>query len=245
MLKLSSIKQQLIIFLSFFAAYLSVINKDAAFLFGLSVAVISAAAADSLLIYLKDKKVNLDDSSVISGLIIGFVLSNAQPWWIFVLASITAILSKHLIRINNKHIFNPAGLGVFLAVLFFHGFTQWKGASAWYIMIPFGIYFVYKAQKLEIIISYILAYFLLFGAQAFGYLNYFFVSLMLIEPKTTPIKRKGKIIFGLGAAVTLFILTKFNFRYEAEICSLLVMNLFVPLLNKTYPAVLLESKVRD
>src|SRR3989338_2342470 len=136
MLNLSAIKTQLIIFLAIFAAYLSFINKDAAFLFGLSVAVISSVAADSLLAYLKERKVNLYDSSVISGLIIGFVLSNAQPWWIFVFASVAAILSKHLIRVNNKHTFNPAGLGIFVAVLFFHGFTQWKGASVWYIMIP-------------------------------------------------------------------------------------------------------------
>ena len=233
MLKVASLKTQLIVFLIIFAAYLSIINKDAAFLFGLLVAVFSALAADFLLMHLKKEKVSFDDSSVISALIIGFVLSNLQPWWIFSLASIFAVASKHIIRFNRRHIFNPAGLGIFLAVLLFHGFTKWKGASVWYIMLPFGVYFVYKVQKLEIIIAYLLAFLILFGIKGFGYLNYFFILVMLIEPKTTPIKRKGKIIFGLGTAILLFILTKFNFHFEAEICSLLAMNLFVPLLNKT------------
>ena len=232
MLKVASLKTQLIVFLIIFSAYLSIINKDAAFLFGLLVAVFSALAADFLLMHLKKEKVSFDDSSVISALIIGFVLSNLQPWWIFSLASILAVASKHIIRFNRRHIFNPAGFGIFLAVLFFGGFTQWKGASVWYIMAPFGIYFIYKTKKSEIMISYLLAFFILFGRQALGYLNYFFASIMLIEPKTTPIKRKGKIIFGLGTAILLFILTKLNFRYEAEICSLLAMNLPVPLLNR-------------
>lgn len=233
MLKISSVKTQLIIFLIIFAAYLSVANKDAAFLFGLLVAVLSALATDFLLMSLKKEKASIDDSSVISALIIGFVLSSLAPWRLFSLASIFAVASKHIIRFNRRHIFNPAGLGICLAVLLFGGFTKWNGASAWYIMLPFGVYFVYKVQKLEIIIAYLLAFLILFGIKGIGYLNYFFILVMLIEPKTTPVKRKGKIIFGFGAAILLFILSKFNFRYEAEICSLLAMNLFVPALNKT------------
>lgn len=232
MFNLSVIKTQLIIFLVFFAAYLSVLDKDAAFLFCLFIAVISALAADFLFMYFRKEKLRFDDSSVISGLIIGFVLSCNQSWWIFSLAAIFAIASKYLVRFNNKHIFNPAGFGIFLTVLFFHGFSQWKGASIWYIMAPFGIYFVYKIKKLEIIVSYILAFLILFGFKGFGYFNYFFASVMLIEPKTTPVTKRGKIIFGLGVAILLFILTKLNFPYEAEVFSLLVMNLFVPLLNK-------------
>ena len=232
MLKLSAIKTQLIIFLGIFAAYLSIIDKDAAFLFGLFIAVISALAADYLFMYLKKEKLRLDDSSAISGLIIGFVLLNAQPWWITSLASISAIASKYLIRVNKKHIFNPAAFGILLVVIFFNGFTQWKGGSIWYIIIPFGIYFIYKVRKLEIIISYVLAFLILFGVGFFSYFNYFFASIMLIEPKSTPVTKRGKIIFGLGVAIALFIFTKLNFRYEAEICSLLVMNLFVPLLDK-------------
>src|SRR3989338_469753 len=201
MLNLSAIKTQLIIFLGIFAAYLSMINKDAAFLFGLFIAVISALAADYLFMYLRKEQLRLDDSSVISGLIIGFILLSAQPWWIFSLASISAIASKYLIRVNKKHIFNPAAFGILLAVIFFRGFTQWQGASIWNIMLPFGIYFVYKVKKLEIIISYVLAFLILFGVRGFGYFNYFFALIMLIEPKTTPIKRRGKIIFGLGVAI--------------------------------------------
>ena len=192
MIKFPASKTQLIIFLGIFAAYLSIINKDAAFLFGLFIAVISALAADYFFMYLKKEELRLDDSSVISGLIIGFLLLSAQPWWIFSLASISAIASKYLIRVNKKHIFNPAAFGILLAVIFFRGFTQWQGASIWYLILPFGIYFVYKVKKLEIIIVYSLAFLILFGIQGFGYFNYFFVLVMLIEPKTTPVTKRGR-----------------------------------------------------
>lgn len=242
MVNLKSIKTQLIIFLCAFALYLSFKDKDAAFLLTTLIAVISAMVIESVILFFKDRKLSISDSSIISGLIIGYVLYCDNPWWIFLLASLLAICSKHLIRINKKHLFNPAALGIFLATILFGASTQWKGTYLWYILMPFGIYFVYKINKLEVIIGYGLAAFTLFGIQAvmrktpllntFGYLSYFYIFIMLIEPKTTPIKSLGKLIFGAGVAVLIFVLTEIGVRFDAEVCALLIFNLAVPLLNK-------------
>ena len=241
-MKSLSIKTQLIIFLSIFAGYISIIHKDIAFLSTTLIAVISAVFLDSFITYLKTEHFAITDSSVISGLIIGYVISSGEPWWKFLFASIFAIGSKHLIRIKNKQLFNPAAFGVFLSTLLLGASTQWKGTYLWYIIVLVGFYFVYKIKKIEIIIGYAIIFFLFFGTQAvlqkvpfvniFGYLSYFYIFVMLIEPKTTPIKATAKFIFGSGVAALIFILTEAGLKYDVELLSLLIMNGTVPLLNK-------------
>jgi Na+-translocating ferredoxin:NAD+ oxidoreductase RnfD subunit len=241
-MKLRSIKFQLIFFLGLFAIYLAIKDKDLEFLLSTSIAVISTITIDSIYAYLKERKFRITDSSVISGLIIGYVISSDQPRWIFLSASLFAISSKHLIRFNKKHLFNPAAFGIFLTTILLKAQTQWKGTFDWYILIPFGLYFIYKIKKMEILLSYGLTAWALFGIQAlmqkaplvniFGYLSYFYIFIMLIEPKTTPIKPQGKILFGIGVAALIFILIEVGAQFDTELFSLLILNLVVPFLNK-------------
>jgi enediyne biosynthesis protein E5 len=241
-MKLVSIKAQLIIFLSLFALYISFLDKDVRFLLVLLFAVISAAAADSAFTYLKQKRPVITSSSLISGSIIGFVLSSDQHLWVICLACVIAIGSKHLIRIKGRHIFNPAALGIFSVIILLGATTQWRGTYLWYILVPVGLYFSYKIRKLEIISSYFLASLILFGGQAllqkinllniFGYLSYFYIFVMAIEPKTTPVNFLGKIIFGTLLAAVIFVLTQAGVKFDAELCSLLILNAAAPVLNK-------------
>ena len=64
------------------------------------------------------------------------------------------------------------------------------------------------------------------------FFNYFFIFIMLIEPKTTPPTRWPKIVFGAGTALLVFLLTEGGFRYEPELFALLLLNALVPFLNK-------------
>lgn len=241
-MKLNSIKTQLILFLTVFAFYLYIADKDVMFLLSTVVSVVSAVVLDSVIIYLKEKKFFITESSVITGLIIGYVLYSQQSLWIFLLASLLAIGSKYFIAVNKKHLFNPAALGIFVSILLFHATTQWKGTYLWYILVPVGVYFVYKIRKIEIIAGYFLAFLVLFGTQAFiqrinffnifGYLSYFYVFIMVIEPKTTPIRPPVKFMFGMCLCILIFILTETGARFDVELCSLLVLNAAVPLLDK-------------
>lgn len=242
MVNLKSVKTQVGLFLSGFAVTFAFTERNAAFLWILGMAVICAAGAESLILFLKTKKLTLTESSIISGLIIGFVLSGDQPFWMIALAAFAGIVSKHLIKIKGRHVFNPAGFGVFLAIILLGAQTQWKGTFVWYILVPAGLYFVNRIKKIEVIIGYFLASLVLFGTQAFlhrvplwkifGYFSYFYIFIMAIEPKTTPITRPGKFLFGLGTAALIFILTQAGVRFDVELCSLLLMNLAVPWLNK-------------
>jgi len=241
-MKFNSIKTQLIIFFTIFAIFLSFKDRDALFLLTTSLSVFLAIGYDAALSFQKNKKIIVTESSIISGLIIGFLLYSKQPWRIFVLTPLFAIGSKHLLRFKDRHIFNPAAFGIFLTIILLGAQTQWKGTYLWYILAPVGLYFISKIRKLEVLIGYGLTALALFGIQAvlqkepflniFGYLSYFYIFVMVIEPKTTPVRPLGKFLFGIGGASLVFILTEVGVKFDAELCSLLVLNLFVPLLNK-------------
>lgn len=244
MLNLRSIKTQLILFLLSFAIFLLVREGDFNFVVTLLIAVASALVVDSLILYLKTKSLQITESSIITGMIIGYVLSADQAWWKFVFAAAIAILAKHLIRFRKKHLFNPAALGIFLSTLIFGTSTQWKGTYLWFILVPFGIYFARKIKKTEVIIGYAIIALVLFGAQAllkkvplaniFGYFSYFYIFVMVIEPKTTPLTGPAKYLFGACLAAFIFILTGAGVRFDVELFSLLVMNAAVPILNKAF-----------
>lgn len=239
---LKSLKIKLSIFLGSLALVIAFVEKDLLFIFGIFTALLFSISTDTLINYLKSKKPVVTESSIVTGLIIGYVVSSDEKWWVIALAAILAISSKHLIVFQKKHIFNPVAFGVFFVVLIFSAYTQWKASYMWYIIIPFGIYFVSKIKKLDLALSYIVISFLLYGAQAAiqevsfsnipGYLNYFFIFIMLIEPKTTPFGRVSKILFGGGAALLTFIFYEIGTIPEAELLGLLSFNLLTPFLKR-------------
>jgi len=241
MLKLTSIKIQMIVFLSILAAYLVVAGNDVAFLLSLLTAIATASATEAAIAFAKKKKLFFPESAIVSGLIIGFVLTNEQPLYIIAAASFLAVASKHIIRINKRHIFNPAAFGIFFSMLLLGATTQWKATYYWYIFVPAGLFFAYRMRKIPLVGSYLITALGIFGIQAmaqhvsigniFGYLSYFFIFVMVIEPKTTPATQAGKILFGFIVALVIFVLTEAGVRFDVELCSLLAANAVVPLLN--------------
>jgi len=242
MLNFKSVKTQLILFLACFALFLSLKDRSALFLYAICVTVVSSLITESLILYFRAKVFQITESSIITGLIVGFVLSSDEVWWKIVLAPVLAILSKQLIQIRKKHIFNPAAFGIFLATIIFGVSTQWQGTYIWYILLPFGLYFAYKFRKIEILIGYACVSLGLFVIQAvsqqvplthiFGYFSYFYIFIMLVEPKTTPTKQVGKFLFGALVAGLIFILTNLGTGFDVELFSLLALNIAVPMLNK-------------
>jgi len=55
---------------------------------------------------------------------------------------------------------------------------------------------------------------------------------MVIEPKTTPVSKKGKFIFGVLVSGLIFVLTNLGAGFDVELLSLLALNIAVPILNK-------------
>lgn len=245
MFNLKSIKTQLILYLVCFAIFLAIKDKDPAFLLSSLIAIFSASTIETLILYFKTKKLQITESSIITGLIIGFVLSSDAGWWNFVFAAALAIISKYLIIFKEKHIFNPAALGIFFSVILLGASTEWRGTYLWYVLVPFGLYFTRETKKIEVVTGYAVVSLLLFGIQALlrkaplwnisGYFSYFYIFIMVIEPKTTPVKAMPKYLFGAAVAALIFILTGAGVRFDVELFSLLALNAASPLLNKLSP----------
>ncbi len=242
MINLKSIKVQINLFLIVFAVFLYLKEPRLALFLGFFWAILFSVLIEAAVLYFKTRKFQITDSSLTSGLIIGYVLSSESSWWMFLAIAACAVGLKRVLRFRGKNLLNPAALGIFLAVLLLRGATEWKGAYEWYILIPAGLYLVNMIKKLEIVWGYFGMSLLLFIPQALmqgsslldipGYFNFFFIFIMLIEPKTTPPTLWPKIIFGAGVALLAFLLTEWGFRYECELFALLVLNALVPFLNK-------------
>lgn len=242
MINFKSIKVQLNLFLVAFAAFLFFKEPRTVFLTGFSWALLFSMLIEAGVLYLKTKKFQITDSAITSGMILGYVLSSESPWWIFLAAAAFAIGLKYVLRFHGKNLLNPAALSIFLTVLLLKGTTEWKGTYEWYILIPAGFYLVNKIRKLEIVLGYFTMSLLLFVPQALargsslldipGYFSYFFIFIMLIEPKTTPAAYWPKIVFGAGVALLVFLFTEWSFRYEPELFALLILNALAPFLNK-------------
>jgi len=237
-----SLKTQLIIFLLAFAVYLAIKDADQRFALSLIAATAAALLSEGLVLLLKTKKFLFAESAVVTGMITAFLIDSGEPPYKIAGAAALAIASKHLLRFKGRHIFNPAAFGILAVVLVLHVSTQWKGTYLWYILVPAGLYFSWRIRKLGLLAGYFSLALALFGIQAlvqkapladiFGYLSYFFIFIMLVEPKTTPVKNLGKIIFGAGAAILIFILTQINARFDVELAALLTFNAFTPSLNR-------------
>jgi|GEM_PF-1428285 len=233
-MKKLSLKLELAVFLFLFLVLVAFQEKSlAVLLHGLLAAVVSVLA-NGAYVFIRDRKFKLSECALITGLLIGFVLSGEDPWWSCLAAALIAILSKRYLRLQGRHLFNPAAFGAFVAVLFWQANTQWYGAYVWYVVIPFGLYFVSRIRKLPIVAAYYLTAVALYGAQAILqqtslldailYLNHFFILIMLIEPKTSPFDKVGMIGYGALASALCFGLSFVNLPFSSELPVLLVVN---------------------
>lgn len=201
----------------------------------ISISLLTTVIAELIICYFKNRKVILPSSAVISGLIVALVMAPGQKIIYYVFASLLAILSKHLIRIEKRQIFNPAAFGLLAtAVIFPVTLSWWSQVNNWFFFLG-GIFIVYKIKRLPVIISYLITMSILLGAYAilnkgsvFDYLpviNLFFVFIMLIEPKTSPLPTLQGGLFGGIVAVASFIFYLFLPRYDFVLSGLAIGNL--------------------
>ena len=145
-----------------------------------------------------------------------------------------AIISKHLLRVNGKHIFNPANLGLFAVVVFGQPLT-WQIEANSTIIIIVGLYLAYSLKKIPHIAGFGLFFCVLFGLSGLnpsGLVSWFFVFIMLIEPKTSGFGNLRGLAFGGIAAVGSFLVYSFIPRIDLYVGGLFLANLFNPLLDK-------------
>ena len=203
-------------------------------------ALATATTAEITLNKIRKQIYYFPDAAIISALIISMVLPQNLPWHVAIVTPALAILAKHLIRVNNRHIFNPANLGVVAAVYLFGAFDEWWGASNVLILILAGIYIIgFRLRRIYLPAIFLAIYLVLGGLverQAIGdrlLTNlglWFFAGIMLPEPQTSPLKPGGIATFGAMAAIFAVLFESASLKAPLNL-ALFFANLSVPALN--------------
>ena len=239
----------------YMASFLIALSLASAFFYGFGAkalipiftAVLTTTILDLAINYFRYKTLEFPQSALISGLFIGGLLTQNLAWHIYILAGIIAILSNHLIKHRQNHIFNPANLGILLVSIIFGVSHTWWISSSLILVLLFGVFIIWRLKRFDLTISFLISYYLInsaiellqgarFQEIYFTLINggviYFFSMYMLIEPKTNPnAGRKQRIVYGILVAI-LFIIFHFYIPRHDLPLALAVGNIFVPILNK-------------
>jgi enediyne biosynthesis protein E5 len=193
-------------------------------------------------------------SALISGLSLCLLLRTNSAALALAAAVIT-VASKFLIRVRNKHVFNPTNFGI-VALMLATGGQIWVSPGQWgnaayfaFLMACFGGLVVNRAARSDVTYAFLAFYLaILFGralwlgqpmtiplhqlgSGAFLLFTFFMIS----DPKTTPDSRAGRILFALlvalGAGFVHFVL----YRPNGLLLSLAFFSPVVPLLDRLLP----------
>jgi len=190
------------------------------------VASVAAAALVDLLILRKKYGVwEFPDGAVLSGLFVAMVLSPFEPWYVGACTSAFAIASKYVFRTRSANVFNPAALALVVAFYVFHTGQSWWGAlpeiTPWALAALFatGIFITDRVNKMQLVLAFLGAYYLLFTATAFlGDPNrvaevfrapdlnavLFFAFFILTDPPTSPVKYRDQLMCGVIVAAVSY-----------------------------------------
>lgn len=164
-------------------------------------------------------------SAYTTGISVG-ILVRSPMLWPFALCSVLSILSKYVLRVKGRHLWNPSNFGL-CAVFFIAPFavaplnTQW-GNTLWPMLVIWavGLYTIWKVKRFHITGTYIVAFvvlslvrswitgdaFLAEVAPITGPMYQLFALFMITDPKTTVSSKKGEIgVTILVAIVELFL----------------------------------------
>jgi len=147
-------------------------------------------------------------------------------------ATFIAITMKFFIEFKRSPIINPAVAGLLLTATIAtllpnvnEAFISWWGASfkGWLsllIIAPWVIFGVHKWRKMPTLISFLVVHMLLlvFRGEGIDFVKYtftdstiyFFAAIMLIEPKTSPIRSQDQVYYGIVAALLYNILAGYS-----------------------------------
>lgn len=165
-------------------------------------------------------------SAAITGLILTLIADTTAPWYVLMVIALVAVAQKQLIRIDGRHIFNPAAFGLVVGWLIFGSYPSWWAASlysnnllAWNNILLYaglaGIVYVsgYKYKRYITISAFLLVFAILFpivvGFSSMAALvltivspgMLFYAFLMLPEPMTSPVVNYRQLVYGGLVAV--------------------------------------------
>jgi enediyne biosynthesis protein E5 len=193
-------------------------------------------------------------SPLITGLSLSLLLRADEPW-MHAVAGVIAISSKFLLRIDGKHVFNPAGFAIVVMLLLPVGVWispgQW-GASLWFAALAsfLAIMVLHAARRGDIAIYFLLSYAALLIARAIwlgdplaiplhqlqsGSLL-IFTFFMISDPRTSPDSPLGRFLFAFAVAGVAHYLAFFVQMRPALYFALIALSPVTLVIDRVLPA---------
>lgn len=209
------------------------------------IAVLVCLTVNALIEFYRSKKIILSDSAIITGLLISMVAAPNTPWLFIAALSAIAILSKFLIKFDQRTVFNPAALSLLIGNLFFKiPLSWWVDNNHLLTIIAGSILLIKYNQHWKMIFAFLLSLAALISLQAFFiqqplidqlYFNlgisFFFAFFMITDPRTSPMIADQFIAFGIIVAIGSFLCMIF-YPPATLVGGLLIANLINPYLNR-------------
>lgn len=192
-------------------------------------------------------------SALISGLSL-CLLMRTDSLWLAVVSTVTAILSKFVLRVGTKHLFNPTNFGLVCMV----GLTDgvWVSPGQWgndaifaFFMACVGGLVVHRALRSDVSLAFLGFYTALLFSRSLwlgeplsiplhrvhnGALL-LFSFFMISDPRTTPNSRAGRMLFAMIVALGVGTIQFVLFQSNGLLWSLAVCSLAVPVIDKFLP----------
>ena len=164
-------------------------------------------------------------SAYISGISVGILL-RSPAFWPYALCSALAITSKYVLRVKNRHIWNPSNFGIcamlFLASEFVTTLSIQWGNNLWAMLViwALGSAIIWRVRRFHICAVYVLS-FLLFAflrtwitgepwqseiSPITGPEYQLFIFFMITDPKTTVRSRRGQMLVAFAVAAVEMVL---------------------------------------
>lgn len=194
-------------------------------------------------------------SALITSLSLSILLRAADPWFWFA-AGLIGVGAKFLVRVNGKHLFNPACIGI-VTVSLLAGSAAWVSPGQWgqaplfaAFAIGFAALVLSSAKRLDIALGFLAA----FAVMLFGRALYLgdpmvipahqmqsgallvFAFFMITDPRSTPDSRAGRIIFACIVAMLAAWLSWGPHVRGSMLYALAVLAPLTPVLDRLIPA---------
>lgn len=204
------------------------------------------------------KLLGLRNVGMLSAIITCFGLSillRADTLWAHPLAAFVAIAAKFVIRVEGKHLFNPANLGVIVGLTLIPG--TWISPGQWGSDVIYAAWFValgsvvtQRARRMDISWMFLGCYVALLGARVLwlgqsGAIFWhqlhsgallLFTFFMISDPMTIPNHQRARWLYAVLVAVAAYCWQFYWFKPNALVWALFLMTPVVPMLDRLWPA---------
>jgi enediyne biosynthesis protein E5 len=169
-------------------------------------------------------------SAYISGISIGMLVRSPE-FWPYALCAAISIVSKYVIRVDGKHLWNPSNFGI-VAMLVLAADTvaslsvQWGNTLLPMVVVwAFGAVIIHSLGRFHITLTYVAAFlvfaavrslvtghaFLAEAAPLTGPMYQLYIFFMITDPKTTVRPKWGQIATALAVAAVEAVLRLMQF----------------------------------